>query len=391
MQNSSDITAKYPLYVGKGYFLSREHSKADRLEREYFICKKDNLMLFSIPVFEYIGDILLGNERIEEFKDWYNPLFWVDEFMAVIKEIIEDNLDIDLSSHANYISREKSRGIVVLRHDVDSSRDTSYLDYEKKHELPATYALLIDKNKRFWLSELKNVENIEISFHYNTYRNNFIDRIMRKFFPKKAGVMQSKPDIHGITGEGLHRKFKRAQKKGISCRTLNRHGAFIYLPEHYYAMENLCRKESEVLGGGNIFRATVLQEGADRPAGMRGYICQYPGTIIPFWYPVKPFLKINGKVQPASYWESTHLMETDEVITDKVLGKADNLPGKGVYTFGFHPAHAKGKNFHENGCFPWFKYVVKKAENLGYEFLNLSQVYERANSWEEDNTKYYLE
>ena len=259
-ENNQDLKyiKKHRLFITKGDFLRPEFSIFDKNGAEFLIYQFKNYIALTVPVFKILGDIFLGQMSIENFKNWQNPLFCLDEFILNLKEIIEDALGTKINVDTNAISDNDHRGTIVLRHDVDSSRDISYLEYELENKIPATYALLVDKNTKFWLSKLRNKPDIEISFHYNTVdEGSIFTKIANRSFKNES---QYKPFIKGITGSGLYRQYLKAKSSGIYAETLNRHGPFIVLPDFYDAMEYLCRREPAVLGGGSLFRGIILEK-----------------------------------------------------------------------------------------------------------------------------------
>ena len=121
-ENNQDLKyiKKHRLFITKGDFLRPEFSIFDKNGAEFLIYQFKNYIALTVPVFKILGDIFLGQMSIENFKNWQNPLFCLDEFILNLKEIIEDALGTKINVDTNAISDNDHRGTIVLRHDVDS-------------------------------------------------------------------------------------------------------------------------------------------------------------------------------------------------------------------------------------------------------------------------------
>jgi hypothetical protein len=342
------------------------------------IIRTKQVVFISLPLFETFGAMLQGHVNFEDMRNWghrYKYLDWLGRF---IKEILEDS-DWKHLWHVRIKPWGESRGVVVLRHDVDESSDLTYLDYEKKNQIPATYAILNDRRCQHWLKAVASHPAAEAAYHFDTapQKTTIIELLLRK--PREVTV----EDILKITGgRGLWRQSKKARDVlGIPILTGQRHKAFFFYPETIDGMDYLYKQEAEVLGLGTMFRFTNIMFTEEKEEKDSTYVVQHPDTSVPFWFPFKLWYASTNDHHALRGWDITHLVEPEPWLTEHLLNQEAYLE-EGVYTLGFHPAHCHGKAFRQEGNWDWFKYAVELGRSRGYLFTTCKEVFERLNQWE---------
>jgi hypothetical protein len=323
------------------------------------------VLYIPLPLFETFGAMLQGHVNFEDIRSWghrYKYLDWVGRF---VKDLLEEVGWV----HLWYVRLKPwggYRGVVVLRHDVDGSKDTTYLDYERENQIPATYAILNDRHRKHWLKAVANFSAAEAAYHFDTGPGNLI----RFIFKKKTH------------GKRLWKQIKKARDRlGIPIITSQRHKDFFYYPEIVDAMDYLYKKESGVLGLGTMFRFTNFMFGGKVKEGGYTNVVQHPDTSVPFWFPFKLWYTTIEKHHVLRGWDITHALEPEPWLTEHLLNQEDYLE-EGVYTLGFHPAHCRGKSFRPEGNWDWFQYAVELGRSKGYLFTTCRGVFDRINLWE---------
>lgn len=340
------------------------------------IILSDRALFFPFPIFEFIGGLLQGHLDIEPVRDFLGEArnFYLDTMAALLMEVI-----------GRYgwtgFGRVRIRPwgdhdhVLVLRHDTDSSRETAYLDFEKAHRLPATYAILLDENGDFWLQQTAEDRLLERAVHFPSNR-------LSRFF----GLLPTRsfrPDRRAMTGRGLTNQILRAREHfGAPCLTAHRHGGFLYYPETVEAMDHLYEHFPDLLGLGTMFRFTCFRYTGSRNSRRRRITVRHPDVGIPFWFPFKLQLCTVERSGTLRGWDSSAFMEPDPPMTELVFANAGLLP-HGVYTMVFHPAHAKGETFKAGGNYEWFRYAIERATKENWWVAPAAEVYRRLNEWEE--------
>ena len=330
------------------------------------IIRYGKVIYIPIPLFETFGAILQGHVDIEEIRDGghrYKYLDWIGRF---IKDLFEE-------SGWNHLWRVRVkpwgeyRGVVVLRHDTDESSDMTYLDFERKEGIPATFAILDDRHRREWLMRVKAHPKAEASFHFDTGPGKYV----RFGFKKK------------ISGKRLWREVVRAQEKlHIPIESAQRHNSFFYYPEIVDAMDYLYEKEKEVIGLGTMFRFTNFMFGGAGKKGGITSVIQHPDTSVPFWFPYRLWYASAKTHRALRGWDITQVIEPEPWLTEHLLNQEEYLED-GVYTLGFHPAHCHGKSFRPDGNWNWFRFAVELGRSRKYLFATCKEVFQRINQWED--------
>lgn len=317
---------------------------------------------------------LQGQEDLEPWLSWRHRLFWLDEWAAFFGKLLAECrvLPVDLPRAGIPGLRNT---IIVLRHDLDSSRDTAYLEEELKAGLPGVHTVLKDRNTNFWVDHLRHYPDHEVAFHYNTVKYLRIRELLCRMF--KLSPNAYRVSHKEIIGKGLLRQVKWAKKRGVGIETLHRHGPFIIYPEWIDALNEVFDRESGVLGSSTLFRGLVLRWGVDRVDGIRGTLVRFPDVQFPFWFPFKLAHAGKGGLMLRG-WETTAIMEIEPQLFEQMLDyKIPGLPQR-VITLIYHPAHANRPTFAKGGSLPWFRRIMEIIEERDLEVRTLRNVYYEA-------------
>lgn len=303
---------------------------------------------FDWSLFEYAGSVLQGHRRASGAPDDH---FHLDKLAWQVREQLRDwGCELDAESpwgdHQN---------VLVLRHDTDSSTDRTYLDYEVEHEVPATYAILRDRNRAMYLSAIAPHPFLEASFHYTSRRRLGLDRLL-------------------LVGKGIDRQVQKANQLGIPSATLHKHGHRFYYPETIEALDYVYGSSPEVVGMGTMARCQNLRYSGDRSMA-DSYTIQPPNVSVPFWFPFHLVMPRVAGHKVLRGWDCSHFMEPTPGLVNAIFRNASMLP-YGVYMLGFHPAHARSDTFRLGGNFPWFRYAVEEAQKRGWLIANYRTVCE---------------
>ncbi len=314
---------------------------------------------------------LQGQEDIEPWLQWRHRLFWLDEQIAFLLRTIND--------HAHLSSKiiplpipGFSDTTVVLRHDLDYSRDTSYLDTEIAGEVPAVHAILRDENAGFWIRALRKAPKQEAAFHYTTgsYSRLFEWARSRMGLPKHSLM----PARNAVTGDGILRQVRWAKNRGIGIGTLHRHQSFLIYPEWVDALHNVFEKEPEVLGASSLLRGQVLRWGCDRANSINGTYGVFPDVQFPYWFPCKlAHAGLGG--QPLRGWETSSIMEIEPEFFEQMLDYRIKGISQRVITVNYHPAHARHPVFCRDGSLVWWRKILKIIQDRGIEVKTLRDIY----------------
>jgi hypothetical protein len=308
---------------------------------------------------------LQGQEDLQPWMAWRHRLFWLDEWVSAIASIIGDRRALPAS-----LPRPGVRGLgattVILRHDVDHSRDQSYIDEEAARGLAATHGVLKDANAVFWRDRIAAHPAHECAFHYNTGRRRWL--IAARARLRRAAAADLAPHRPAIAGRGLLRQVRWAQRSGIGVATLLRHMHFLVYPEWVDALDYVFDTTHEVLGANSLFRARVVRWGSDRVGAAAGMAGEWPDAQFPFWFPFK-LAHAGAAGRRLRGWEMTGVMEAEPELVDQLLSHRSAHLAQRVITLGYHPAHARGTTFHRDGSFKAFQRVldVVGAHRAGVE------------------------
>jgi len=313
---------------------------------------------------------LQGQEDLGPWLAWRHRLFWLDEHVASLGRLLAEWGGLPPETSGPGVA-ELPPTTVVLRHDLDSSRDTAYLDEEVSRGFGGVHGILKDANTRFWVERLRGHDEQEASLHYNTLDSSWVGRRVEAVRGAGSAYRAARRDV---TGAGLLRQVRWARSRGIGIQTLLRHGAFLVYPEWVDALHEVFEREPAVRGGSSLFRAQALRWGVDRVDGIRGSIAEFPDPQFPFWFPFRlAHAGLGGRMLRG--WESTSVMEAEPELVEQMLDYV--VPGipQRVLTLGYHPAHASRPTFAREGVLPWFRRLLDRLRERGVAVRTLRDVY----------------
>jgi hypothetical protein len=334
----------------------------------------EKLIYFNGNPFGALQSWLQGQESLLPWLEWRHRIFWLDEYTAFIYKILKE---YRLLNKLEGGIPSLGQTTVIFRHDLDHSRDTTYLDMESQASFPGVYAILKDGNTGFWLDKLRSNPGHESAFHYNTGSySRILEEIRNKIFklPKRT----YRPDKSAVKEKGLLSQVKWAKKNKIGIETLHRHLAFIVYPELVDALDTVYNNELDVLGSSSFFTGTVLRWGINEVEGMNGTVSDFTDPQFPYWFPFKLAHAGHGG-RLLRGWESTSIMEIEPGLVEQMLNY--NIPGlpQKVLVFNYHPAHANRPTFVKGGCASWFRDILDLCKSKGVQVRTLSEVYKVLN------------
>jgi len=365
------------VYMVHGERFTPERALATPLSAP-LILKRGSLWYANCNPFAGFQSWLQGQEDLSPWLAWRHRLFWLDEWVADFNEIL---------CREGILHREKDndieeKTIVVLRHDLDGSRDTSYLEIEEHLGIPATHAILKDRNTHFWVKRLEGITSHESAFHYNTCKS---DRLRSKLYSMLGRRPPSaKPARRQVVEKGLWRQVAWAKRNKIDVSTIHRHSSFLLYPEWIDAMDYVHENFQGVLGSSSLFRSRLLRWGVDSIDGMDGVMGHFPDAQFPYWYPFKLAHAGDGG-RPLKGWETTCVMETEPEFFRQILDHhIPGMPGK-VIMLCYHPAHANRPIFTKRGSREWFREIVDTIRSADCKVMTLKDVYCRMNMRETES------
>jgi hypothetical protein len=339
------------------------------------ILTRRNACFLNATPFAAFQSWLQGQEDLLPWLAWHHRLLWLDEWVSELADLLSSIGVLDLTATRPGIEGLGDRTI-VLRHDVDQSRDTAYLDEEERRGVAATHAILLDRSTNFWVNRVAGRRDQESAFHYNTGRRDWITAGLSKIRGQQADTLR--PDVAAVAGAGLLRQVRRAKTAGIGVATIHRHLAFLPYPEWVDALDTVVASEPTVLGGSSLFRGQVLRWGRLRLDGRTATVGDWPDSQFPLWLPFRIANAADGG-RALRCWESTSLMEPEPELVASLLGNRTPHLRQRVVTVGFHPAHASGSTFAKNGSRASFVRLLDELGCSDVNILTLRSVYELAN------------
>ena len=373
-------TKRGVLTVGKMLAIRGERQTPHRalitpLENAPALIRHKSFIFLNGNPFAAFQSWLQGQEDLGPWLQWRHRLFWLDEQISFLLRDINEYAELPQKLVPRQVAGLPET-VVVLRHDLDHSRDTSYMDAEQAAGLPGVHAVLRDNNIGFWLKVIHQISGHEASFHYTTAKyNRWLEWVRSRF---ELPTRSYRPARNAIVGNGLLRQVRWAKNKGIGIATLHRHLSFLFYPEWVDALNHVFEKEQEVLGGSDLFRAQVLRWGCDRADGAHGTYGIFPDAQFPYWFPCKlAHAGLGGK--PLRGWETASVMEVEPRFFEQMLDyRVPGIPQK-IITINYHPAHAQRPTFCSQGSLPWFKDILQIIHERGIEVRTLRYIYEAMN------------
>lgn len=314
---------------------------------------------------------LQGQDDLGPWLQWRHRLFWLDEQVAFLLKIINEYAQLSEKLVPKHVAGLPET-VLVFRHDLDYSRDTSYFNAELKAGLPGVHAVLRDRNTGFWLEVLKQAPGHEVGFHYNTAKYSRWLEWVRSIFglPKRT----YRPDRNAIVGDRLLKQVRWAKQNHVGVASLHRHLPFLIYPEWVDALDYVFDEEPEVLGGSSLFRGQVLRWGSDRSDGARGTYGEFPDAQFPYWFPFKlSHAGLGGRRLRG--WETTSVMEIEPELFEQMLDH--KIPGflQRVITINYHPAHSQSNKYCNEGSLTWWTDILQIVKERGIEVKTLKDIY----------------
>tara|TARA_B100000686_G_scaffold324428_1_gene380103 strand:+ start:6926 stop:8515 length:1590 start_codon:yes stop_codon:yes gene_type:complete len=329
-----------------------------------------NFIFFNGNPFSAFQAWLQGQENLEPWLLWRHRIFWLDEYASFLCQTLKK---IKIIQPLEKGIPALAKTTIVLKHDLDYSRDSTYLDIEKQANISGVHAILKDSNTNYWLDKLKLNPQNESAFHYNTaIYSRWLEaaRHILLNLPKRSYL----PNKKAIQGKGLLKQVRWAKKKGIGINTLHRHDPFIIYPELVDALDTVYNNEIEVLGSNSFFRGQVLRWGVNCSDGLRGNYGDAPNPQFPYWFPFRlAHSGYGGRLLKG--WETTSMMEIEPGLLEQMIDY--NIPGlsQKVIVLNFHPAHARTSTFVKGGCVNWFHEILNLCHSRKVDIRTLSDVF----------------
>lgn len=350
------------------------------LDNAAAIIKKGRFYYLNASPFAAFQAWLQGQENLLPWLHWRHRMFWLDELAACLWQFLVQVGALPADMPKQFVPG-LAETTVVLRHDLDASRDTAYMMAEDDQGIPGVHAILKDLNTDYWVDRLRKNPMHESAFHFNTaIHNTLLDRVKRKL---KLPVVPYRPSRTDVVGKGLLGQVKWAKRRDIGVQTLHRHLAFILYPEMIDALDHVYQHEPEVLGSSSMFRGQVLRWGVDRVDDVAGTLGSFPDSQFPLWFPYKQAHAADGG-RLLRGWESTSIMEIDPEMFEQMLDY--QIPGlkQKVITLNFHPAHAHGTTFEKEGSIGQFKRILGIIRERKLDVRTLASVYSQLENTESD-------
>ncbi|MDD4985010.1 MAG: hypothetical protein PHQ43_04355, partial [Dehalococcoidales bacterium] len=323
--------------------------------------------IFAYPIFEKAGQLLNGHIDLEGIPDKLGGD--VDFYLDWVAWRLREALSKSGLALTEYVSNPwgDHSNVLVLRHDTDSSVDTTYLEYELANSVPATYAIL-PENCGFWMNRLSpHLDLVEASWHWASIGG-------------LPYITYNKPSKSKCSKDGVYKQAERGSKVITAMQTLHKHGNAFYYPEIIDAMDFTYNRHPELMGMGTMARWHMIRWD-ESWEHRREYTVQHPHVSVPFWMPYHLAISSVSEYRTLRGWDMSHFIEPSPDAIDRIFVNAKRLPG-GVYMVGYHPAHAKSDTFNKGGNFPWYVTLVERARDEGWLIATYRDVLKRLNDCE---------
>lgn len=320
---------------------------------------------------------LQAQEPLSPWLNWRPRLFWLDEYAAWLWRCL-----LRVGAVSPELPRPGIAGLpkttIVLRHDVDSSRGTHYLEASEKAKIPCVFAVLDDENADFWTGTLRGRQGVEACYHFNTARKpSRLDWLLNRLGLSPRG--EYLPARRELSLRGMERQLNWAKTRGIGIETIHKHGPFTLYPEHVHVLDELGRRFPELLGACTYLRGQFLRWGA-RWAGEHTTVrSEFPDAQFPCWLPFRLGHAADGGrlVRP---WECTALQEPEPGLVEQMLDhRIAELPQR-VLVLVYHPAHAVSTTFSPTGVLPWHESVLTATRERSCTFSTMRDVFRAMNA-----------
>lgn len=326
--------------------------------------------------FSALQSWLQGQENLAPFLAWHHRMFWLDEWISNLYDLL---IRYNVLPNTLQISgiKQLPETTVILRHDLDYSKDLTFLKIENEKQIAASHAILKDRNAKFWIDELSKHPHHEIAFHYNTGKRNW-RYLINRLVGKKHG-MPFLPGQNYIAYGGLLKQIHWAIQQGIEVKTLHRHLCYMIYPEWIDALDRVYDQIPTVLGSSSLFRGHVLRWGQDRVDGTNGYLVDFPDSQFPLSYPYKiAHAGKSGKILKG--WEISALMEIEPEMLFKLLEYKIKHIHQRVFSLIFHPAHTKQSSLYPKGSLNNFTKIINHLIETNIKIISMSKLFDIANT-----------
>lgn len=331
----------------------------------------DNLSYINLDLFSAFQSFLQGQDDLLYLINWRDRQFWLDEYSEDVAELL-------MSIHAiPHISPKKDlTQKAVIRHDVDCSRDTTYLDITEKHDIPCSYSILLDNNSEFWLKTLKPYDRVEQSYHYSTMGSFYKDVVMRKLnFPTH---LRLKHYYNHVSGRSLLKQVRKAGKKGISTQFITRHYCTHYYPEYIDAYFYLEENHQTFKGSNSFNYSKVIRWGDIYFDSNQNTLARSPDAHFPFWMPYRVANAAEaGKISRTN--ESISLIEPEYEFVKRLLTKQYQYIATKNIVLNYHPAHARNDLFNREGNLKQLEDVINLLKLRNVKLTNIEELHKEDN------------
>ena len=218
--------------------------------------------------FELLGGVLQAHLNVEDVRRRHNPVHWGDTIALFMRQLLlemglEDLWETRLRSFGSHA------GAFSYRQDIHGHQEYSFLDYEVRNLVPATFCIedpalsthTTPEQARLWAEKAAGFDFIERGLHNDSVA---------------AGPDGGEPVA--IRGKGLYDHVAGAEQRlGFPIYSCGRHGGGHLHPETLDAMDYLYANYAPVLGMCTFSFYHMVEYGVRNPnvevAGRRPHLC----------------------------------------------------------------------------------------------------------------------
>ncbi len=343
------------------------------------IVVSERVITITNQFFEFVAGTLQAHLNVEAIRHWHHPTHWGDTLAYFFKGILLHTpwarlWDVQLKPFGAY------RGVLSLRHDVDTSADVGMLALEVATATPATWDIIdpqvspgdaSPEQAEIWLQETGKFDFLEAGLHNDS-------------------IHAGDPSRY-LYGTGIYDHFQSSGRHlGLSFQTGGRHGACHLHPETIDAMDYLYARAPEIEGLCTFCFYAMVEYGVRHPeityAGHPlTYITDTHATIATqgFWFPFHAVVSTKEEYKILRGWDLTHEYDCNYELIETVYyshhsrrpSDEDRLEN-GVYTLQYHPLFTRDPAYnHGKGTLPYLAYAIGLADRLQYWIANKVTLY----------------
>ncbi len=351
------------------------------------IVLSDRTAYVANQVLELIGGMLQAHLNVEAVRHWANPTHWGDTLLFFLRRLM---LEIGLEPlwRTRLRSFGSHDGVLSFRHDVHGMLEFSFLDYQVRNLIPASYDIE-DPAFSTNISEAMARQWVE-----RTTRDGFIEPALHN----DSSIGDPPGAIHGA---GLFRHVSSAGRNlGIPIHTCGRHAGGHMHPETIDAMDYLYAHDDTVLGLCTFCYYHMIEYGVRRPgvtSGISGrplsYVTDVQRTISTqgIWFPFHPVVTTDAEWRPLRGWDRTHEYDAAYELVETIYGGhhsrspgADDRLENGVYSFQYHPELARDPSLNAGkGTLDWVRYAINLAERRDFWIASQRDLYQRMDDYQD--------